>query len=77
MGSAVDCSFDPQNILFVRILWSKDLARQCSRLGLALAGEHILPGGAVCGWNWPFRLSDRRADHYAKKNGTEPRHQTR
>src|ERR1700745_2591688 len=77
MGNAVDRSFDPQNTLFLRISGSKGLARECSRLGLALAGEVVPPGGAVRGWNWPFRLSDRRADHYPKQNGTEPRHQTR
>src|SRR5437868_13397981 len=64
MRNAVDCSLDPQNTLFLRIFGSKDLARQRSRLGLALAGEGVPPGRAVCGWNWPFRLSDRRADHY-------------
>jgi len=37
MGNAVDRSFDPQNTLFLRIFGSKDLARQCSGLGLALA----------------------------------------
>ena len=42
MGNAVDCSFDPQNILFLRIFGSKDLACQCSRLGLALASEGVL-----------------------------------
>jgi len=77
IGSAVDCSFDPQNTLFLRIFGSKDLARQCSRLGFALTGEGVAPGGAVCGWNWPFRVSDRRADHYPKQSGTEPGHQTR
>ena len=66
IGNAVDCSFDPQSILFVRIFGSKDLARQCSRLVLALAGEGVPPGGSVCGWNWPFRLSDRRADSLSK-----------
>ena len=66
MYHAIDCSFDPQGILFVRISGSKDLARQCLRLGLTLAGQSVLPGGSICGWNWPFRLCDRCADHDAQ-----------
>src|SRR5437762_1211596 len=65
MHHTIYCSFDPQSILLVRISGSKGLARQCLRLGLALAGQSVLPGGSICGWNWPFCLCDRRADQHA------------
>ena len=74
MGRAIDRSFDSQDILLGWILWCENLPRQCSGSVLAIASKHILPDGAISGWDRPFRRGGRGAKHYAKQNRKEPRH---
>ena len=72
MGRAIDRSFESQCIWLGRILRCENLARQYSRSVLAFATQHILPDGAISGWDWPFRLGSRAAKQYGKGNGKEP-----
>src|SRR4029078_12366240 len=72
MTRAIDRSFDSQGILPGWILWCEDLARQCSRSVLAFATHHILPDGAISGWERPFRSGSCRAKQYGKENRKEP-----
>ena len=74
MGRAINRGFDSQDILLGWILGCEHLACQCSRSVLAFASQHILPDGAISGWDWPFRPGNRGAKHYAKKNRKETRH---
>src|SRR4029078_8655428 len=74
MTRAIDRRFDSQVILPGWILWCEDLARQCSRSVLAFATQHILPDGAISGWERPFRPGRCRAKQYGKQNCKEPRH---
>jgi hypothetical protein len=77
MTRAINGGFDSQGILPGWILWCEDLARQCSRSALAFATQHILPDGAISGWDRPFRPGSRGTKHYAKKNRKETRHTVR
>ncbi len=77
MSRAINRGFDSQGTLLGRILWCENLLCQRSGSILAFASQHILPDGAISGWDRPFRPGSRGANQYAKQNRKETRHTVR